>query len=167
MKWFDIIALRTSTIQILDNLVHSCTHFKPILFLQNHAALDINHLLPILTKFLSYVFPNIFKQPLNHTRLHFQTLPLTSNPNMHDLFVNQCQFSSQIHCLSTLFMALLFAIYRNLNSEVLPNTLEFSHNLNKNLKPMPVYHLQKILLPHYSGQTGSCAFMYLKNCNLT
>ena len=55
-----------------------------MLFLEKHAALGINHPLPILTKFLSYASPNIFKQPLNHARLHFQVLLLTSNLNLYD-----------------------------------------------------------------------------------
>ena len=104
----------------------SSTDSKSMLFLQKHATLGINQPLPILTKSLSYVFPSIFKLPLNHTWLHFQTLSLTSNSNLHDLFVNLCQFPSHIHYPPThslpilLFMSLLFAIYRNLNSELLP-----------------------------------------------
>ena len=78
VKWCDIIAYRIPTIQMFDNLLRFSTNFKPMLFLQKHAASNINnHPLPILTKFLSYVSPNIFKQPLNHTRLFFRTLILT------------------------------------------------------------------------------------------
>ena len=123
VKRCDIIACCTPTIQMLDNLVRSSTNFQPMLFLQKHTASGINHPLPTLTKSLSYVSPNIFKQPLNHTRIHFQTLPVPSNPNLHNLFGNQCQSSSQIHYPLTLFMAPLFAIFRNLNSEVLPSHL--------------------------------------------
>ena len=47
------------------------------------------------------------------------------------------------------------------------NTLKFSHILTENLKPIPVHHLQKIRLRQHSGQTGSCASMYLKTCHLT
>lgn len=116
----------TPTIQTLDNLMRFSTNFKSMLFLPKQVSSGINHPLPILTKSLSYVFPSIFKLPLNHTWLHFQTLSLTSNSNLHDLFVNLCQFPSHIHYPPThslpilLFMSLLFAIYRNLNSELLP-----------------------------------------------
>ena len=107
---------------MLDNLVRSSTNFKPMLFLQKHAASGINHPLPILTKFLSSVSSNIFKQPLSHIRLHFQTLPLTSNPNLHDLFVICKPVSIFLpnSLPSYTIQVPLFAIYRNLNSEVLP-----------------------------------------------
>ena len=48
-----------------------------------------------------------------------------------------------------------------------PNTLEFNHILSKNLKPIPVQHLQKILLRQHSGQIGSCASIYFKTSYLT
>ena len=81
----------TPTIQMLDNLMRFSTNFKSMLFLPKQVSSGINHPLPILAKSLSSVSPNILKQLLNHT------LPLTSNPNLHNLLVNQCQFSSQIH----------------------------------------------------------------------
>lgn len=81
----------TPTIQTLDNLMRFSTNFKSMLFLPKQVSSGINHPLPILTKSLSSVSPNILKQLLNHTLL------LTSNPNLHNLLVNQCQFLSQIH----------------------------------------------------------------------
>lgn len=81
----------TPTIQTLDNLMRFSTNFKSMLFLPKQVSSGINHPLPILTKSLSSVSPNILKQLLNHTLL------LTSNPNLHNLLVNQCQFPSQIH----------------------------------------------------------------------
>ena len=105
---------------MFGDLVRFATNFKPMIFLQHHTASVINDPLPILTECLSCASQNIFKQPLNHTKPRFQTLPSTHNPNLHNLYVNQCQFSSQIHYPPTLFVTPGFAIYRNLNSEVLP-----------------------------------------------
>ena len=120
VKWCDIIACRTLTTQMLDNSVSFSTNSKPMLFLQKYAPSGIHHPLLNLTKSLFYMSPNIFKRTLNHTKLHFQTLPLTHNPNLQVLFIKKCQVSSQIHYPPTLFMLPLLAIYRNLNSEVLP-----------------------------------------------
>ena len=61
-----------------------------------------------------------FQTTSKSLRLHFQTLSLTANPNLQNLFVNQCRFFSQIHHPPTLVIDPLFAIYRNLNNEVLP-----------------------------------------------
>ena len=55
IKWCDITACRTPTIQLRDNLVGSYTNSKPMLCLQKHVTSGINQPLIILTKFLSYI----------------------------------------------------------------------------------------------------------------
>ena len=69
VKWSDIIVYRTPTTQTLNNLVRFSTPFKPILLLQKHAVLDMQHPPLIVTKPLPHISGNISKQLLNHTRL--------------------------------------------------------------------------------------------------
>ena len=125
-----------------------------IIFLQKHAALGINHPLSILTIALCYISSNIFKQPLNHTKLPFQTLiykqPESTRRNCKPVPIF---LSNSLHCYAVHDPSFLCIETWTMN--YFPNTLKFSHILTKSINPITVPHLQKILLHQHNDQTSS------------
>ena len=110
-------------------------NFEPLLSLQKHT--------------LSCLSPNIFKPPPHRTRINSQ--PLTCTPKSEGIFFNQCHSPSKFTSAShSSYPSFLNEEILRVNV-VLPNTLEFSYILTKNLKPIPMYHLQNNFLQQNSG----------------